>query len=621
MKRLLIFMFAGLLVAAFAGPSFAWEFSMKGEYENRLTYWGSTGNNDLFGKRDAQDSGLPQTAVGLVPGRSVLVGFAGPNIYGRGPGAGRMAPAIKPSSNFLINLGGAPGSQEGIVRGGYSSTGSDALINDSRLTLRPTIRVNKAIRVFGVYSIGGYRNKYDMVAAGAGIPPFERYYMTQTSTNAYDTAAIGSWEQFRSTIYVPWGVFSIGVKDFPLGTGATLGYNTRAESFLTVVPYGPFRLLWGIWLGRSRGVEVWNVDVDATEKNDFFEGFIITYDNADFDFGAGTIWRQYHGNNVAPFTANRDDNTWINLFYFKYNNGRFFANAEYAWVNLDRYRPSAAGGAVVTPVNLGRGGGNQTFHVEAYHFFSEAGFVVGPLKFSAVYALVSGPVLNTGNRARNLYNGLAAPAFIPAGVLLPGQPGGNDKIYTPWTLNWQALEPYEYLMFNRYAGGNNGGWNILDVAFCVDDHGGLSDGYAFAGRIDYAVACNLNVWGSYMWAHRLERAGTYFGQYCSDGSLNGETAARIANTMRFYSNAGRAWGAGADYVSDGFIGWEINLGCDWKLLEGMTLRTRYSYWQPGDWFAEAYQAVAVVGGAIDDAAVLESRDAIQAFQGSLLIEF
>jgi hypothetical protein len=78
---------------------------------------------------------------------------------------------------------------------------------------------------------------------------------------------------------------------------------------------------------------------------------------------------------------------------------------------------------------------------------------------------------------------------------------------------------------------------------------------------------------------------------------------------------------GADYVSDGFIGWEVNLGCDWKLLEGLTFKTRYSYWQPGDWFTEAYQATVVRNGVVDRNGVLESRDAIQAFQGSLLVEF
>ena len=75
-------------------------------------------------------------------------------------------------------------------------------------------------------------------------------------------------------------------------------------------------------------------------------------------------------------------------------------------------------------------------------------------------------------------------------------------------------------------------------------------------------------------------------------------------------------------MSDGFIGWEMNYGIDWKLLEGLTFRGRYSYWQPGEWFREAYQSVVFdPTGNVTTTGVLESRDAIQALQGSFVINF
>ena len=76
------------------------------------------------------------------------------------------------------------------------------------------------------------------------------------------------------------------------------------------------------------------------------------------------------------------------------------------------------------------------------------------------------------------------------------------------------------------------------------------------------------------------------------------------------------------YVSDGFLGWEANLGVDWKLLESFTLNMRYAYWQPGEWFKEAYQAWTFDAGGNPIAnAVLGERDAIHAVRGALVIDF
>jgi opacity protein-like surface antigen len=159
----------------------------------------------------------------------------------------------------------------------------------------------------------------------------------------------------------------------------------------------------------------------------------------------------------------------------------------------------------------------------------------------------------------------------------------------------------------------------MDFTLAADEHGMMTDAYCFAGRLDFALAANLNLWASYIWAHRLERAGTYFGQYQSSGSL---AAGSIRNLRDFYARAGRSFGTGADYVSNGFIGWEMNYGVDWKLLENLAFRVRYSYWQPGDWFKEAYHAVVVTaGGNTFRAGVLHSRDPVHAVRTCLSIEF
>lgn len=632
MRKLLAIAAMSLCLVACITPVLAWEFNLEGEYEYRFRYFSRTGDQDLYGQASLQEA------------TGIFVGFAGPNIYGTGNLASVPGDAANTSNPSLtqFNLSAplavlsvltpAVNSSMRITRGGFSRWGSDARYNDSRFTLRPVFRLNRAVRVFGVYTIGGMRNKYkqnnvydfrwssyvgaqqrgDLGSFGLGAAPLSRYYMSETSMNAYD-GTFGTWEQFRLTARMPWGIWSVGMKDFPFGTGATLGYNTRAEEFLWVVPYGPFRLLAAFWLARGRFLESWNTVPDSDTKPNIFQGYAFTYDAGDVSLGALWIWRQYHqklgslpivsdttlvtlpngtpvyGYYNAPMTnetlgagqAALDETSLINLLFFKFNNGRFFANAEYSWANVDTHFP--------TTTFFGFPNSSAKY-VEAYHFFSEFGLYSGPSKLSLLYALASGPVLNNGN---------------------------PTKIYAASPINYQAMEPYEFLMFNTFAGGNNGGWNSTDVTFVSDEHGMMSDAYAFAGRLDYAVASNLNAYGSYIWAHRLERAGSLNGQIRDTG--NGQqSVVSILPGFPFLAQ----YGGSTPYVPDGYIGWEANIGLDWKLLENLVFKTRYSYWQPGDWFSYAYQAWGTApGGGIRDAVIVKGRSPINALQVSVLASF
>jgi hypothetical protein len=37
-------------------------------------------------------------------------------------------------------------------------------------------------------------------------------------------------------------------------------------------------------------------------------------------------------------------------------------------------------------------------------------------------------------------------------------------------------------------------------------------------------------------------------------------------------------------IPDRSLGWEVNAGFDWQLLEGFTVGFLAAYWQPGKWF-------------------------------------
>lgn len=640
MKKLLTVVMAGLLLAAFALPAFAWEFSMTGEYDFRFRYWSRIGDKDLFGLAAAQDIGGigdsraytyqpvfypgdptvggPGAQLFTVPGNT-RVGLAGPNFYG----SGQIVAANSCSANALV---ATPNYGTIITRGGLADTSSDGIYADQRLTLVPNIRVNPAIRVHGVYNIGGIRNRFNQTNSGMGIAPFERYGAVSTVTGSQDTAGIGSWEQVRATVRTPWGILSYGMKDFPFGLGLFTSQRTRGSAFVMVVPYGPFRFIPAFWHGNSvvNGTYTENYRPSDDNKAFWFGGFLFTYDSGALSAGGGWVGRNYHYNKFMtgglvgpPVTgAGLGQEQIINCWawFLKFNNGRFFANGEFDWANIDTpfILPSGTQG-------LQRPGN----YVEQYHAFGELGVMAGPTKFAGMWAQVSGPV-------RNNYGALDQNR---AG----GGTGINPKTYSTWGIDWQVLDPYQYLMFGTYAGGNQ---TFAGLFLGDDGKGFMSDAMALALRLDYAVAANLNVYGTYMWAKRLESYGTYMGQYYSDGrdttaanfaastnpGLSGSPGQISGATARanFRSNVGSDPAAGPTherFVPDNFLGWELNVGVDWKLLEHMTARMRYAYWQPGEWFNFAYQAVVPDAGTVTSFGYLGTRDPIQAFEGSFIIDF
>ena len=42
--------------------------------------------------------------------------------------------------------------------------------------------------------------------------------------------------------------------------------------------------------------------------------------------------------------------------------------------------------------------------------------------------------------------------------------------------------------------------------------------------------------------------------------------------------------AGSPNIPDRALGWEVDAGFDWKLLEGLTSSLVLAYWTPGKWF-------------------------------------
>lgn len=583
MKRFFTVLAAGLLILAIAAPAMAWEFSMNGEYIHRLIYIGRTGNDDLFGVGNN-------------------VGLAGPSIYHHAANqpsftfTGQNALPVNNSGGGPVAIFGGNNAAMTITRGGYSIWESDALFNDQRLTLVPTIRVNNAIRVHGVYNIGGYRNNFSQNQFGVGLPPFERYYQFRTSAYAYGTGAIGSWEQVRMTAQLPICTLSIGIKDFPFGTGASLSNQTASDAWFMIVPWGPFRIFFAQWLARNAVFEGYNTMPDSGLKRDYMGtpmGLGGTYENANLQIFWLWFYQNQHLDNAytvtaaAPTGAGGVDLTLnVGGVGFKYNNGRFFLNTEWGWTNFEIYR------TVLFPLGAAPGGFATQRYREGSYAFAEGGFLCGPAKFAAIWAYSPGQQLANPAVATNAaFPNPTKQRFITA-------------------INYQVHEAYNFLMFYTYAGGNN--------VFDLDGRGNIGDANVYAGRFDYAVASNLNVWASYMWAERLEKDGYLAGQFTG-------TAPGALGTLAPGITFAAANGGTDPFAGNGFLGWEMNFGLDWKLLEGMTTFVRYAYWQPGDWFTRAYQygsrADGSVGSLTNTVSMHSGRSAIQALYWSVVVNF
>ncbi len=121
----------------------------------------------------------------------------------------------------------------------------------------------------------------------------------------------------------------------------------------------------------------------------------------------------------------------------------------------------------------------------------EAGVMCGPAKLAFMFASSGGSALNNNNPTKN---------------------------YTGNCINNITTDNYNYLLFHNYGGGNDAPWKSL-VNFTQDEVGQMQDAVALAARLDYAVAANLNIWGSYMWATRAEQNGWLAGSKNADGVL------------------------------------------------------------------------------------------------------
>ncbi len=254
---------------------------------------------------------------------------------------------------------------------------------------------------------------------------------------------IPSINQWHATAQLPWGVVSSRRQGLPMGPGRCLGlqYPKRftavrdcrmdlSGSFLrfgwpiiltALAPIAPYVAVCVTTLGL-RLIPLLRIWTMATHFPVWWS-VVMTYDNGPIDVGGRFPSGTLHSNNAnlggfgvpGAGLQSRSTNTtavlaprlcmamvaWIAAAglttYLKYNNGRFFANMEYWWGNIDTYFL----GYGQTPRPGSTVSGAPPLYVEGSMAFAELGALCGPANLSGMFAWSGGPALNNSNPTKS----------------------------------------------------------------------------------------------------------------------------------------------------------------------------------------------------------------------------
>ncbi|MGB6067017.1 MAG: hypothetical protein WBG50_19600 [Desulfomonilaceae bacterium] len=431
---------------------------------------------------------------------------------------------------------------------GYRSrdlvSGVDASQQYQNLELFPEIRINPAIRFRGMYWLGAYGD------------PIASNYVDGTSMGRYVATSDGQWTLWWVTAQIPWGILTAGKRPEIFGTGLQFDgtHNLTCESVQVVTFYGPFRMGLGVfpfWQepAHTRLGQTVSPYYNLFDKNGLRHqatGGFITYQTGPLDMGGKMMLLRWR---AGPESQNRQadratftpyDQTWrVGCLYTKYNNGRFFFNTELAFGEETTYR-------------LGAG----PLYNESWRYMTEAGIFGGPTKLSFLYV------------------------FMPGADRRHGAPiNKQPSIQKPLIAAYGVFRPYTYLLGYAYGSGVN--------AFDFNRQGYINEAWVLAVRIDHAVAANLNVFGSFLWAERSSQGhGWGFIRPAQKSAVTTtvDSGGNAADQVKWTPYVNYKDNPGAPSIPDNGLGWEAMVGLDWKLLEGLQVNVLGSFWRPGKWF-------------------------------------
>ncbi len=561
-----------ILMLAFSGAANAWEFSMKGNFNWDHEWYNQMGSNGFFGKYNI-DNGTNTRVANL---------------------------------NFWT--------------GGQFDTsivsGSNAAWSYFNVEFQPEIKINQAIKIRALYRLGTF-----------GDPAASDYH-TQDAPGTKNAFSEGQWSQFWVTANSPWGIFTVGKRPWSFGAG--LQYDgsdaTSTESLSWVAPFGPFDIGLAFYpyryagdssiyvpagrtgvsaaygdpydlpanfdLGNNRRGYFSSADRSGQFSKDFL-GF-VTYSYGQLKAGVLGSVGSYHigpeavlndairantfAGTATPLPAFAIDSEFNHgSIYLLFNNGRVFMNSEAAWLYwTDKYQGVDNAfwqlEAGVSPP--------YTRYIEQWRYVLEMGLLAGPAKFSAIAGYSPGP-----DRRGGIYFDKQPASFI-----------WHDGYEHHFLTNYSLFVPYSHIFLYAYGSGLH--------AYNLSGNGYLRDALFLAARLDYAVAANLNLYGTFCWMQRTsdgypwgvlkptltERPAGDSQEpfYRTDGNLDFSGITPGPLNYPAFTNGDRQLASQVPNITSRDLGFEINVGFNWKLLEGWTAGALVGYWTPGDWFKYAF---------------------------------
>jgi len=296
-------------------------------------------------------------------------------------------------------------------------------------------------------------------------------------------------------------------------------------------------------------ITFWNPqDLGINQTQNFIA--LAAYSSTDLEFGVGCLRSVYHqGPELQQGVALRVATPTFERYvtegwsYLKYNNGRFFFSTELDWFNrVYRFQRSLNGTFFGIPDNVdGSGSLFASKYWESWRYMAEGGFWCGPFAARGFYCFMPGP-----DRRHGIY--IDRQPFIQEN---PQQAFG-------------LFDPYSILLAYRFGSGVNAPAHISDAS-------------VYAVKLDYALAANLIVEGSFLRAIRNSHGYAI-------GYVRPNIAAGAFGNIVYAEPPGSTFINPAPSVPDRDLGWEAMAGFTWQLMDQWVVSGRFSYWQPGKWF-------------------------------------